>query len=174
MATRKRQNSSMSMSEIQTNVQHRSPFADPNPFDDPQPEPRPSPSPPTSESYLSRTPTLRQGKHKFVSYRLKGDYPKPWMDHPRLKRTMLNNYIVTFFMVLGVLLSALICFMSARTVDRRPVSSLTLLGLWSLTLIVVSGLKYCLVLQDDFKSLDPNIWNHEVQVIILGISTGFR
>jgi hypothetical protein len=121
----------MSLSDLsQTNVQHRSPFTDPNPFDDPQPEPKNFPSPPVSEGYLSRTPTVRRGKHKFISYRLKGEYPKPWTSHPRLKRTKLNNYIVMFFVVLGVLLSGLICFMAARTVDRRPVSFLTVLAPW--------------------------------------------
>jgi hypothetical protein len=131
MAARKRQDSSLSMSELnQPNFQPRSPFADPNPFEDPQTEPKPSPAPssPASERFPSRGGSrganLWASKHKFVSYRLKGEYPKPWMNHPRLKRTKLNNYIVIFFMILGVILSALICFMNARTVNKRPVSYL--------------------------------------------------
>lgn len=63
----------------------------------------------------------KRGQYKFVSYKLKGQYNKPWSDHPRLKRTKINDYIVISFIVLGVLLSGIICFLAARRVDQRPV-----------------------------------------------------
>jgi hypothetical protein len=88
-------------------------------------------------------PDGEPGKHKFVSYKLKGEYQQPWRDHPRLNRTKINNRIVYGFIVLGFALAALICFMNIRTVQKHP---------------------YCLVYEDDFQTLDTNVWTHEVQI----------
>jgi hypothetical protein len=89
------------------------------------------------------------GKHKFVSYKLKGEYHQSWKDHPRLNRTKINNRIVYGFMGIGAALAALICFMNIRTIKKHP---------------------YCLVYDENFQTLDSNVWTHEVQID--GFGTG--
>jgi hypothetical protein len=63
-----------------------------------------------------------RGKYKFKSYRLNGNYEQPWRDDPRMKRTRINNWIVRGFMLIGVLVSAYICFSATKTVGKHPVS----------------------------------------------------
>ena len=50
------------------------------------------------------------GKHKFKSYRLRGDYEKPWLQDPAMKRTRWNNLIVGLFMLAGLAGAGVICF----------------------------------------------------------------
>ena len=83
------------------------------------------------------------GNHKFISYKLKGEYEQPWRDHPRLQRTKINNRIVYGFTILGAALAALICFMNVRSVKKYD---------------------YCLMYEDNFQTLDTNVWTHEVQI----------
>ncbi|KAK4934645.1 hypothetical protein LTR10_024148 [Elasticomyces elasticus] len=81
-------------------------------------------------------------KRKFRSSRFRGsDYPKPWLEKkdPRQK---WERIIFWGAIVIGVIIGAAICFISYRS---------------------VSNFEYCLVLEDDFKTLDENIWNFEVQ-----------
>jgi hypothetical protein len=85
--------------------------------------------------------TLR--KHRFISYKLKGEYEQPWSDHSRMKRTRINNYIVWVFTIVGFIISALICFMDVQSIKSHD---------------------YCLIYDDDFATLDKNVWNHEVQL----------
>ncbi|KAF2430581.1 putative gram-negative bacteria binding protein [Tothia fuscella] len=84
-----------------------------------------------------------RGKHRFKSYQLDGKYDQPWVSDPRMNRTRWNNWILRAFMFIGVALSAYICFSATQTVGKHS---------------------YCLVYQDDFKTLDTNVWTHEVQI----------
>jgi hypothetical protein len=103
-------------------------------------------SSPTSEYGASST--LR-GKSQFISYRLTGEYQQPWSSDPRMKLTRRNNWIVYSFIVVGVCLSAFICFNDARSIAKN---------------------EYCLIHEDHFSKLDPAIWSHEIQID--GFGTG--
>ena len=64
-------------------------------------------------------------KHKFKSYRLRGEYEKPWLQDPNLKSTKWNNLIVCIFMFLGFLGAGGIAFSTVwpyRTGDVGPAS----------------------------------------------------
>ena len=87
--------------------------------------------------------------HRFRSYRLVGKYEQPWLEDPRMRKTRQNSWIVYGGIVFGVLLSAYVCFTKIRAVTNH---------------------KYCLILDDDFHTLDPNVWTHEVQID--GFGTG--
>ncbi|KAF2814133.1 glycosyl hydrolase [Mytilinidion resinicola] len=93
--------------------------------------------------------SISEEKHRFRSYKLVGEYQQPWILDKRLHRTRINNYIVWGFIALGFLLSAWICFSTIKKIPKT---------------------KYCLVLSDDFQTIDPTIWNQEVQ--IGGFGTG--
>lgn len=49
-------------------------------------------------------------RHRFKSYRLRGEYEKPWLVDPAMKKTRWNNYIVWAWLALGVIGSGVICF----------------------------------------------------------------
>lgn len=83
------------------------------------------------------------GKHKFKSYRLKGPYEKPWLTDPAMKKTRWNNLIVGIFVLLGFAGAGAICFFTAWPYRERP---------------------YCLVYEDDFSTLNTDVWTHEVQL----------
>lgn len=83
------------------------------------------------------------GKHKFKSYRLRGDYEKPWLTDPAMKKTRWNNLIVGIFVLLGFAGAGAICFLTAWPYRERP---------------------HCLVYEDDFSTLDSDVWSHEVQL----------
>jgi hypothetical protein len=130
-AKRGRSSSSMNRSKLSSATAPQcTPFANPELLDDSQSyqlEVKQSLSPSLSEISNFRSPTVRPGRHKFKSYRLKDQYSQPWINHPRLTRTKLNNHIVTFFIAVGVVLSAVVCFLASLAVEKRPVSSLYLL-----------------------------------------------
>ncbi|OBT63660.1 hypothetical protein VE03_06122 [Pseudogymnoascus sp. 23342-1-I1] len=82
-------------------------------------------------------------KHQFRSYRLIGEYEQPWIKDKRMKKTRYNNLIVYIFMFIGFGVAGYICFSATQSVPKHD---------------------YCLILDEEFKTLDPNVWNHEVQV----------
>lgn len=88
-------------------------------------------------------------KHRFKSTRLRGDYDKPWLKDPALKKTRWNNLIVGTFMSLGIVGAGLICYFTSAPFKQKD---------------------YCLVYEDDFKTLNKDIWSHEVQ--LNGFGTG--
>jgi len=91
----------------------------------------------------------RDEKHQFRSYRLTGPYEQPWISDKRLKRTRYNSYIVYGLMVLGLGIAGYLCYNAVASVPKH---------------------NYCLVLDENFQTLDSSIWNHEVQVD--GFGTG--
>lgn len=88
-------------------------------------------------------PEQPSGKHKFKSYRLKGAYEKPWLGDAALKKTRWNNVIVGVFVLLGFAGAGAICFFTAWPYREAP---------------------HCLVYEDDFRTLDSDVWTREVQL----------
>lgn len=82
-------------------------------------------------------------KHQFRSYRLVGEYERPWVTDKRMKRSKYNNLIVYIFMVIGFGVAGYICYTAYASVPKND---------------------YCLILDEDFKTLDTSIWSHEVQL----------
>lgn len=74
-----------------------------------------------SISFVSRQP-----KRRLESYRLRGDYERPWADDNRQKNTRYGNYIIYGFVVLGFILSALVNFLNWNKVPIHQVSLLRL------------------------------------------------
>ena len=60
-------------------------------------------------------------KRKFMSYRLRGDYEKPWINDKRLKRSRMGNLIIYGFIVAGLLMSAYINYNATEQVQRHNV-----------------------------------------------------
>lgn len=61
-------------------------------------------------------------KHRFKSYRLKGEYEKPWLTDPAMKKTKWNNVIVGTFMLLGVAAAGVICWFTVAPYRQGEVS----------------------------------------------------
>lgn len=87
----------------------------------------------------------RAAKRKFKSYRLRGEYEKPWLADPAMKKTRWNNWIVIAWCLVGLAGAGLICFMGIRQYQTGP---------------------FCLVFEDDFKTLDTSVWTHMVTVCL--------
>jgi beta-glucanase (GH16 family) len=88
-------------------------------------------------------PEISGAKHRFKSYRLKGEYEKPWLTDPALKKTRWNNIIVSTFVLLGFAAAAAICY---------------------ITIIPYQQGEYCLIYDDDFKTFNKDVWHHEIQL----------
>lgn len=82
-------------------------------------------------------------RHEFRSYRLVGKYEQPWLEDPRMRKTRQNSWVVYGGIVIGILLSLFICYTKIQSVTHHD---------------------YCLILDEKFESLDPNVWTHEVQI----------
>ncbi|KJZ74227.1 hypothetical protein HIM_06458 [Hirsutella minnesotensis 3608] len=82
-------------------------------------------------------------KRKFRSYRLRGEYDRPWLADPAVRKTRWNNLIVRGFILLGFIGSAVIGFFTVLPYRDEP---------------------YCLVYEDRFDRLDSDVWAHEVQL----------
>lgn len=83
------------------------------------------------------------GKYKFRSYRLAGEYQKPWLTDPGMKKTRWNNLIVGVFILLGFAGAGVICFFTVWPYREEP---------------------HCLIWEDDFQTLDTDVWSYEVQL----------
>lgn len=68
----------------------------------------------------------RQPKRRLESYRLRGDYERPWADDNRQKSARYGNYIIYGFIALGFILSALVNFLNWNKVPIHQVSFLQL------------------------------------------------
>ncbi|KAI9149182.1 Beta-1,3-glucan-binding protein [Paramyrothecium foliicola] len=94
----------------------------------------------TEASSQSHEPTTGR---RFVSYRLQGEYEKPWLADPALKKTRLNNIIVGSLILLGFAGAGVAIFFMSWPYRPEP---------------------YCLVYEDNFETLNKDIWSHEVQL----------
>lgn len=111
-----------------------------------------APSYSESGSEVARDPFADTGmsKHRFKSYRLKGEYEKPWLKDPAMKKTRWNNVIVGIFIFLGFAAGGVVCYFTAIPYVQE---------------------EHCLIYEDDFQNgLNKDIWSHEVQID--GFGTG--
>ncbi|KAK9445042.1 beta-1, 3-glucan binding protein [Metarhizium brunneum] len=88
-------------------------------------------------------------RRRFKSYRLRGEFEKPWLADPAMNKTKWNNWIVRGFILLGLILAGVACVFLVWPYKDGP---------------------YCLVYEDHFTSLNKDIWSHEVQLD--GFGTG--
>lgn len=68
-------------------------------------------------------PEAPAGKHKFKTYRLRGEYEKPWLADPAMKKTRWNNLIVGIFILLGFAGAGVICFVTVWPYRPADVSA---------------------------------------------------
>ncbi|KAB5525521.1 concanavalin A-like lectin/glucanase domain-containing protein [Coniochaeta sp. 2T2.1] len=109
-----------------------------------------TPRDPTDSSRSTSVSSFPQeGKRLFVSYRLNGAYEKPWVSDPKIKSVRRGNYIVYGFLAIGFACAAAIAFLITKPAVSGPL---------------------CLVLDEDFKTLNKDIWSHEVTLD--GFGTG--
>ncbi|KAG8412867.1 hypothetical protein J3458_013300 [Metarhizium acridum] len=88
-------------------------------------------------------------RRRFKSYRLHGEFEKPWLADPAMNKTKWNNWIVRGFILLGLVLAGVACVFLVWPYKDGP---------------------YCLVYEDHFTSFNKDIWSHEVQLD--GFGTG--
>lgn len=76
-----------------------------------------------ADSYYSQRSEANRPapKRRFESYRLRGEYEKPWATDKRLRRTRCGNYIIWGFIAAGLALSAFINFRATQKVPKNPV-----------------------------------------------------
>lgn len=55
-----------------------------------------------------------RSRKRFVSYRLRGEYEKPWLQDPKFKRTKINNYVIWGFVALGVAAAGAVAYLQIR------------------------------------------------------------
>lgn len=102
-------------------------------------EPTPRHSMTSTSSVPDATP-----RYRFRSYRLAaGKMEKPWLEDKRMKKTRINNIIVLTLVVLGFAAAGVLVYFLSKP--------------------YVQG-DYCLVYEDNFKTLDKSVWTHEVQL----------
>ncbi|KAF2761336.1 glycosyl hydrolase [Pseudovirgaria hyperparasitica] len=90
------------------------------------------------------------GKHRFTSYKLKGEYERPWVSDKRMKKWKYSNYIIWVFIGIGFVLAAYINYTAAMKVENKPM---------------------CLIMEDNFERFNEDNWFHEVQVNGFGSGT---
>ena len=97
---------------------------------------------PATESLVAIDLSSYCRRRKFKSSRFKGtEYPKPWLDEVEPRRKW-EKVIFWGSLVIGVLIGAVICYFNYKS---------------------VSNFEYCLVLEDNFETLDKKTWNFEIQ-----------
>lgn len=71
-------------------------------------------------SYHSQPSDRQPGRRQqFKSYRLNGEYERPWLGDSRLKRSRVGSYIIWGFIGLGLALSAYINFTVTQKVSKH-------------------------------------------------------
>ncbi|KAI9898346.1 hypothetical protein N3K66_006706 [Trichothecium roseum] len=103
----------------------------------------------SSSQHLPPSSVDSSPRRRFKSYRLRAAYEKPWLRDPNVGSTRWNDLVVCVFVLLGLLGAGGIAFATV----------------WPYR----SG-DYCLIYEDDFATLDPDVWTREVQLD--GFGTG--
>lgn len=63
----------------------------------------------TAEAY-----EVLRARKRFISYRLRGDFEKPWLKDPKFKKTKVNNWIIYGFVLLGTALAGLVAWLQIK------------------------------------------------------------
>lgn len=96
----------------------------------------------TPNNYSQQDVHLPVQRRKFKSARFIGpDYPKPWTEE-KDRRQLWEKIIFYSSIVVGILIGAVICYFQYQS---------------------VSNFQYCLIMEDDFKTIDKKTWNYEIQ-----------
>lgn len=79
---------------------------------------------PTGTSTPTHNPVNITGgtKKRFVSYRLRGEHEKPWLDDPKFNRTKHNNWVVYGWVFIGVCAAAVVAYFQVKPALPSPVS----------------------------------------------------
>lgn len=118
-------------------------------------------STPTHNSAIINT---GRTKKRFISYRLRGEFEKPWLEDPKFNRTKYNNWIVCAWIFIGVCAASVVAYFKVQPAISGPVSPSTPPPLLTLTLFLTAYAQICLVYEDDFDAgkLDDSKWSYEV------------
>ncbi|GAB7332675.1 hypothetical protein MBLNU13_g04428t1 [Cladosporium sp. NU13] len=82
-------------------------------------------------------------KRVFKSNRLQGEYEKPWLQNKAMKATRWNDLIVGLFILGGLAGAGVIGFFTVYPYVQGDL---------------------CLIYEDNFETLNTDIWTHEVQI----------
>lgn len=77
-------------------------------------------------SYYSQRSDIPSGarqpaRRQFKTYKLNGDYERPWLGDKRLKKSRVGNYIIWGFVVVGFALAAFVNFTVTQKVAQHEV-----------------------------------------------------
>lgn len=61
-------------------------------------------------------------KRRFKSYRLREDYPKPWLEDKDMKKTRWNNIIIGTLILLGFAGAGVVAFFMSKPYVQKDVS----------------------------------------------------
>lgn len=64
-----------------------------------------------------------RSRKRFISYRLRGEYEKPWLEDPKFNRTKYNNWIVLVWIFIGVCAAGVVAYFDVKPALPSPVSS---------------------------------------------------
>jgi hypothetical protein len=78
---------------------------------------------------------------RFKSARLVGEYEKPWVGEV-IPKKKFEPWILWGCVMFGIAIGGVICWLSYTS---------------------VSNYSYCLVFEDDFKTIDKDVWGYEIQ-----------
>lgn len=76
------------------------------------------------DSIDSDSTAAANAKHVFKSYRLVGEYEKPWLSNKAMKATRWNDLIVGILILLGLIGAAVIGFFTVYPYVQPDVSSI--------------------------------------------------
>ncbi|KAJ3474954.1 hypothetical protein NLG97_g9632 [Lecanicillium saksenae] len=85
-----------------------------------------------SVAYGATTPVAAP-RRKFKSYRLRAEYPKPWLQDKDIKKTRWNNIIVGTWILIGFIAAGVVAYFMSKPYVQKD---------------------YCLVYEDNFEKLD--------------------
>ncbi|KAJ5593911.1 uncharacterized protein N7459_000119 [Penicillium hispanicum] len=96
------------------------------------------------ESAVEAEPQAPAARHRrrFQTSRLIGEFEKPWL-HDTKRSPNWDTIIFYTCVVIALAISGYICWHAYTDVPQH---------------------EYCLILDEDFKTLDTRVWNHEVQL----------
>lgn len=106
----------------------------------------------STPTHSSAVFTGSKSRKRFISYRLRGEYEKPWLEDPKFNRTKYNNWIVCVWVFIGVCVAAVVAYFNVKPAIAGPI---------------------CLVYEDKFDmgELDESKWNYEVALNGFGTGT---
>lgn len=75
----------------------------------------------STPTHSSAVFTGSKSRKRFISYRLRGEYEKPWLQDPKFNRTKYNNWIVCVWVFIGVCAAAVVAYFNVKPAIAGPV-----------------------------------------------------